>query len=94
MNVPVGVFLLVPMLRVEVAGEGGRVTDVGTIRHVLFAGQPEMVRFTVPVNPFKAVTVVVYVVLVPRLIDRLDGEANIEKSGGCELVTTRVTVVV
>jgi hypothetical protein len=27
------------------------------------------------------------------LIDRLEGEAEIEKSGGCALVTTRVTFV-
>ena len=57
--VPVGVFLAVPTLRVEFAGDGGRVTDAGIIRQVLLAGQPVTLRFTVPLNPFKAVTVAV-----------------------------------
>ena len=57
--VPVGVFLLVPTLRVEFAGDGGRVTEAGINLQVPLAGQPVTLRFTVPANPFKAVTVVV-----------------------------------
>ena len=56
-NVPVGVFLLVPTLTVEFAGDGGTVTDAGIILQLLLAGQPVTLRLTVPENPFKAVTV-------------------------------------
>lgn len=55
--VPVGVFLDVPTLRVEFAGDGGRVTEAGIILQVPPAGQPITLRFTVPLNPFKAVVV-------------------------------------
>ena len=58
-NVPVGVFLAVETVSVEFAGDGGNVTEVGLSLQVACDGQPVTLRFTVPVNPFKAVTVVV-----------------------------------
>jgi hypothetical protein len=58
-RVPVGVRLLVETVNVEFAGDGGKVTELGLSVQVLLAGQPETVSFTVPANPFRAVTVVV-----------------------------------
>jgi hypothetical protein len=59
MYVPVGVFFAVETVNVEFAGDGGKVTEVGLSPQVAFDGQPVTLRPTVPVNPFKAVTVVV-----------------------------------
>ena len=55
--VPVPVFLAVETVRVEFAGDGGRVTEVGLKVQVLSGGQPVTLRLTVPVNPFSAVNV-------------------------------------
>jgi hypothetical protein len=49
-----------------------------------------MLRLTVPVKPFKGVTVVVYLALEPRLIVWLEGVAEMEKLG----VATTVSVTV
>ena len=51
------------------------------------------VRLTVLLNPFNGVTVTEYVVLEPRLMVRLEGVAEIKKSGGAVEVTTNWTVV-
>ncbi len=59
-------------------------------RNVL-VGNPVAVRVTLPVNPFNGLTVTVYVVLFPRLIDLEDGLAVMEKSGVAP-DTTRVAV--
>ncbi len=59
-------------------------------RNVL-VGNPVAVSVTVPVNPFNGLTVTVYVVLFPRLIDLEDGLAEMEKSGVAP-DTTRVAV--
>ena len=56
---PVGVLLPVDTLRVEFAGDGGKVTEVGLNVQLADDGQPVTLRLTVPVNPFSAVTVVV-----------------------------------
>jgi hypothetical protein len=55
-TVPVGVVLLVAMVRVEVPDP---VTDVGLKRELVFAGNPATLNVTLPLNPFKAVTVTV-----------------------------------
>jgi hypothetical protein len=57
--VPVPVLLPVLTVSVEFVGEGGSVSDAGLKVQVLRGGHPVTLRFTVPVNPFKAVTVVV-----------------------------------
>ena len=86
---PVGVFLPVATVSVELVA-GGRFTDVGLSMQVDLGGQPLTVRPTVPINPFAGVTVTVYVVLLPCLTDRDEGEAEIPKSGA---FTTSCTVV-
>ena len=58
-NIPVGVFFAVETVNVEFAGDGGNVTEVGFSLQVASDGQPVTLRFTVPVNPFNAVIVVV-----------------------------------
>jgi hypothetical protein len=54
---------------VEVAGEGGRLTLVGVNEQVRPAGvDAETDRLTVPVKPFRAVTVIVEVPEAPAKI--------------------------
>ena len=57
--VPVGVLRFVETLRVEFAGEGGSVSDVGLKVQVLRGGQPVRLKLTVPAKPFSAVAVAV-----------------------------------
>ena len=57
--VPVGVLRFVETRRVEFAGEGGSVSDVGLKAQVLRRGQPVILKFTVPAKPFSAVAVAV-----------------------------------
>src|SRR5258705_385732 len=57
------------------------VTDAGLMDPLAPAPKPEAPRLTVPVKPFVAVTVTVYVVLPPCAIDRLAGAAEMVKSG-------------
>ena len=57
--IPVGVLRLVETCRVEFAGEGGNVTDVGLKVQVARRGQPLILKLTVPAKPFKDVTVAV-----------------------------------
>ena len=57
--VPLGVLRLVETRRVEFAGEGGSVSDVGLKVQVLRRGQPVILKLTVPAKPFKDVTVAV-----------------------------------
>jgi len=54
---PVGVFLPVDAVSVEVFGDGGKVNEVGFSVQVLDGGQPVTLRLTVPLKPFWAVTV-------------------------------------
>ena len=56
-NVPVGVFFAVETVNVEFAGDGGKLTEVGLNVQVACDGQPLMLKLTVPVNEFNAVTV-------------------------------------
>src|SRR6267378_7844510 len=57
------------------------VTDAGLMDPLAPAPKPEALRLTVPVKPFVAVTVTVYVVLPPCAIVRLAGAAEMVKSG-------------
>jgi hypothetical protein len=56
------------------------VTDAG-LKLALAFGIPLTSRFTVPVKPFRALTMIVDVLMVPWTIDRELGEADSEKSG-------------
>ena len=69
------------------------VTELGLNVQLLRDGQPVTLRPTVPPNPFKDVTVAVYVVLEPCVTVWLEGVAETEKSEFAE-VTTSVTDVV
>ena len=60
---------------------GGSVSDVGLSVQVAFEGQPLTVKATIPLNPFKAVAVVVYVALAPIFTVCEGGVADKEKSG-------------
>jgi hypothetical protein len=51
------------------------------IEHVTPVGQPLTVRFTPPVNPFRAVTATLDGALPPGMSVNEDGLAEIEKSG-------------
>jgi len=57
--VPVGVLRFVETFRVEFAGDGGRVSDVGVKLQVLRDGQPVILSLTVPAKLLRDVTVVV-----------------------------------
>jgi len=50
-------------------------------------------RFTVPVNPFRAVTVIVLGLLAPRTMLRLFGDAERLKLGCAGALTVKVMVV-
>ena len=80
------VVLLVLTLRVE---EPEPVTEVGLKLALAPVGRPPALKLTVPVKPFNAVTLAVYVVFEPWVTVREDGVADNEKA-----LTTRVTVVV
>lgn len=58
-NVPVGVEEVVETVRVEVAGDGGKLNEAGLSVQWLCEGQPMRLRLTLPVSPFSAVTVAV-----------------------------------
>jgi len=90
--VPWLVFLFVAIVSIELAGEGGRVSDAGLNVHVLSGGQPVTLRLTVPAKPFSDLSVAVYLALEPCLMLWLVGEAEMEKSGD-EATTVSVTVL-
>ena len=54
--------------------------------HVAFAGQPVRVRSTLPLKPFKAVTVSVVLCVAPCPTVNDDGLAVMETSGGWHVV--------
>jgi hypothetical protein len=72
-SVPAGTEQPTAMVRVDVAGDGGRVTLVELKDRVTSAVVVEAVRPTVPVKPLILVTVMVDVPLVPVATEREDG---------------------
>src|SRR5262245_53774823 len=86
--VPVMVSVKVPVAAVGDAetvrvGVAVGVTGVGT-EHVTPEGQPVTARSTLPVNPFRAVTVTVGVAVAPWATVIDDGFAEREKSGAVD----------
>lgn len=76
-KVPVGLFRLVPILRVEVADVLPGVTDAGVNEQVDDAGRPEQLKSTDdPYVPPRALTVKVEVVVWPREMLALTGESE------------------
>jgi hypothetical protein len=69
------------------------VTDVGLKLPVAPVGNPLTLKFTVPVKPAIALTVVVYVVPFPAVTVCEPGVAEMLKSGVGTAFTTSVTVV-
>ena len=86
-DVPTGVLPLVVTVSVDVPVP---VTVAGEKPAVAPAGNPLALSATAPVNPFKAPMLVVYVVALPTIIERDEGEAVIEKSGTVLTVIFRV----
>jgi hypothetical protein len=70
------------------------VVEVGEKTAVAPPGNPEALKATPAVNPPVRVTVMVDVPLVPRLIERLGGDGEREKSGVGGALTVRLMVVV
>jgi hypothetical protein len=89
-ELPAGVLPVVVIVSVDVPDV---VTEAGLNDAVAPVGSPLALRFTVPVNPFNAPIVAVYVVDPPAVTVREFGDAEIEKSGA-DALTTSVTVVV
>ncbi len=77
-GLPVGVLLVVVTVSVE---DPDPLTDVGENDAVAPLGRPLALRLTVPVNPFSAPTLTVYVVLPPALTVWALGLADTVKSG-------------
>ena len=86
-DVPTGVLPLVVTVSVDVPVP---VTVPGEKPAVAPAGNPLTLSATAPANPFKAPMLVVYVVALPTIIERDEGEAVIEKSGTVLTVIFRV----
>jgi len=57
------------------------------------AGRPEADKLTLPLKPFKSVSVIVVVPLVPWTIETLVGDADSEKSGGATVVKLTLSKV-
>lgn len=94
MYVPGEVFEPVCTDRVEVPGvDGVTETDVGFNVQVLLFGHPVTLSPTDPLKLFNDVRVAVYVVPDPRRILRLDGDAEMLKSGCAAPFTVSDTVV-
>src|SRR5439155_16186222 len=89
-KVPVLVPVFVDTVSVDVA-MGLGLTGVGSV-HVAPDGQPVTARFTLPLNPFNAVTVTVDVPDAPCTSVSEDGLAEIEKSGAGFTVSDTVVV--
>lgn len=70
------------------------VTEFGLKLAVAPDGTPEVVKPTVPLKPFCAVTVIVLVPLFPCVTVTLVGDADKVKFGWATAFTVRLTVVV
>jgi hypothetical protein len=78
-EVPVMVTITVPMVAVGLAVNVNvlvLVVLLGLNEAVTPLGRPEADRFTLPLKPFRAVTVTVLVALVPRVRNRLPGDGE------------------
>ena len=96
-DVPVMVMLLVPVVAVLLAVKVRTLLDVVGLtpnEAVTPLGSAEFDRLTEPVKPFRSVTLMVLLPLLPCFTVRLEGEAEIEKSGCAGAVTVKVTAVV
>ena len=83
---PKGVPAVEVRVNVEVFGfASGKLSDVGLKPAVTPDGRLPALRFTVPVNPARGVTVTVYCAGEPGVIVRDDGVAFSEKSGVAEI---------
>src|SRR5215471_10935281 len=72
---------VVPLVVTVMVDEPEPTTDGGLKLTVAPAGRPLALKTIVPLKPFKAESVTVYVVLPPCTTVREDGEAEIVKSG-------------
>jgi hypothetical protein len=89
-KVPRGVLLRVLTVRVELFPP----VLLGLNEELVRLGNPLMLNVTAPVNPLVRATLMAYVVPEPRLMVRLEGVAEIVKSGGGGgAVTVTATVV-
>lgn len=96
-DVPVIVIVLVPVVAVLLAVNVKTLVDVVGLtpnEAVTPLGNAEFDRLTEPVNPFRSVTLIVLVPLLPCFTVKLEGEAESEKSACAGAVTVRVTEVV
>ena len=89
MEVAEGVVTLVVTVMVEVPLV---VTVVGLKLAEAPVGKPLALRVTVPVNPFIAPMVTVYVVELPAVTVCVEGETPMEKSATGAAVTTKLVV--
>ena len=92
-EVPVMVTVEVPVVAVLLAASVSRLLPVvGFVAKVAVIplGNPDATRFTLPVNPFKSVTVMVSVVLLPWITDALPADGASVKLG----VPVGLTVIV
>src|SRR5258708_2040540 len=79
---PVGVAAVVATVSVEVAAPfAGGVSEVGLTEQLVFAGHPERLNETAPLNPFKEFTVTVEFAVCPCVSVKDAGFVEIEKSG-------------
>src|SRR5579859_363386 len=96
--VPVMVMVTVPVVVVLVVAMG-RVDDpdpllieVGLKLAVAPEGKPLALNATALLNPLVGLTDAVYVALLPAVTVADEGDADSEKSGGCEVCTVKVTL--
>ena len=75
-NVPVGVFLVVEIVKTE---SPGPVIEGGLNVPVVVAGKPLTLKVTRLLNPFDVLTLAVYVVLDPFLTVRVAGDGYMVK---------------
>lgn len=96
-DVPVMVIVLVPVVAVLLAVNVRTLVDVvGFVPKLAVTppGRAEFESVTDPVNPFRSVTEIVLLPLVPCFTVRLLGDADSEKSGCAGAVTVSETLVV
>lgn len=96
-DVPVIVIVLVPVVAVLLAVKVRTLLDVVGLtpnEAVTPLGRAEFERLTEPVKPFRSVTLIVLLPLLPCFTVKLEGEAESEKFGVAGAFTVSVTAVV